>query len=1193
MPWKILYVGPASFSPESWRTRAEYILPDLFRSLGTDVEVHLLTAPVPDFAREPLRELMRAFSVQHYEVSREASGGRARVQAWMDTAAALAQQIGANVVTNLFGSQWLGQVVTNAARAAGARSIVRVAGDEVGSRVSLGVYAKDPKRYLDELVVERAGLAHADTVIAMSPWEAARLRRVIGVPVDKVQVCIRGVDLQRFQPAQRAAGGQAPRRFLYVGRNSLEKGYDLIEAAARKVYATDPSIEFTFVGDFPKERIENRNYVGWVEAANLPGLYRDVDAFVLTSRSEGFPQVVAEAMACGLPCVLSEHLFSGVFRDEQDALLCPLDPDAIGQRILRLAGDPALAARLGARSRELAQAHLDHALWSRRYHDVMRLQPIQEGNVFDARQDPPPEAMPGLPRIAFITPRVFGMMGTQGSYGFAKALSALTPTLVISRAQTRSTLLPIVAGDEDLPNHHRVEFAGDGAAERIAALLREFRPSVIHFVNDHSWVNLLPYLKTLFPATHFVMDFKTPLLVTGEKREALHRAARVCGNLVDLVVALSADIARSWMPTHEGRVLEYPLSVDVQSIRRHAVRQEKRHGKARFIYVGQVHPQRKLPKLLGLIARLPPALRDRFELDIYGAGGGEAEIDRRIVDLGLQGVVQRKQPLPQSELFAAMAQYDFGMAWVPRDLYNEAPSLKFLEYAAAGIGVVASDTAAHRRNLAEGLNAQLFEETPESFALAIEAAIGGAITPQLIEQNAKVVTRFSFDTVARNLLLPEYMALRERPVQRRRLLFVTPRPLGLIATPGTYLSVEAYAEHFDVHVIAKPVTSPDEIIVHTPGRVLPVTLADPQQPGYEDEVKKVVDRFSPHIVCMGSWPRLFRLVRQLRREFRDLHLVMEVKSPVVNRNEQKRARDLADWRDTQKALTGIIAPSRGMAESYVGELERPFLEHRSIIDFDRIRKKKFDVATVSCRRFVFSGSLSQLRQIDKLLALIADLPQRVRSGIVVDFFGDGPARGELEAAATALGLTGVVRFMGALPQAELFERYREYDAGLAWVPRELFDSAPSLKLIEYCASGLQAIATDSSGQLLLQRYGFHIDYFQEAEPQSFIDAVTRAHDEGVPSARLRENIALAASFDYRSVIANEIVPFFATLENRPKNEKKREQAAVVSKVEGDPYEVWREALLRDVELKPASYSGIALERVLHAKRLMRRPRAKS
>lgn len=836
MSWKILFVGPANFNADSWKTRAEYILPDLFASAGADAELHLLTAKAPDFARESLRKLLAQFNVRHYEVGRHQRSNR--TEKWIEEVTTIADANRVGAITNLFGSQWLGEVIATAAKRTGAQSIIRVPGDEIGSRVAMGVYTPDTEEYREALEAERAGYVAAHRIIAMSPWEAQRIRTAIGTPTDKVTVCIRGVDLDRFHPLQAAAPDRPRKRFLFVGRKSAEKGYDLIEAAAQRVHAIDPTIEFVFVGNFEPQRIENRNYVGWVETRDLPQLYRSVDAFALTSRSEGFPQVVAEAMASGLPCILSRHLFSTVFEHGVDALLCDLSASDIAEQVLAIARDAELGSRLARRARNLAETALDQRIWTRRYEAIMHARPVEARTVFD-----------------------------------------------------------------------------------------------------------------------------------------------------------------------------------------------------------------------------------------HGAGEAAA------------------MPSPAEP---------------------------------------AAQPAANRP----------------------------------------------------------------------RLLFVTPRPLGLMATPGTYLSVEGYAEHCEVEVVAKPITSDGEIIVHTPSKPLPVTLLDPDQADFEECVIAVIRRFRPDVVCLASWLRAPRLIKAVRSTFPAVKICLEVKSPVLNPDPVRRAQNAARWERVEHCLDGIIAPSRGMVETYLPNYSGPLLQHRSILDYGKIGKRTFETDRLVCRRFVFSGSLAHLRQIDKLLRLIAGLPADILRVMQVDFFGDGPARGELEALAREIGLEGTVRFLGAVQQAELFRMYREYDAGIAWVPTELYDSAPSLKLIEYCAAGIAPLATASSGHLLLKEHGFHIDYFDEHKEESFAELIAQVCSDGVDASGLCDNIRRAEKFDYRSVTGEEILPFYFGL-SAP-----RQKGSGVSPDAGaaqdsndlmisQAFAAWRTQTLRDAaadvrDIAPGG--GLMHERLLHAKRMRHPPR---
>jgi glycosyltransferase involved in cell wall biosynthesis len=162
-----------------------------------------------------------------------------------------------------------------------------------------------------------------------------------------------------------------------VGRLVEQKGIDVLLAAWAKVVSVLPDWRLALVGDGPlgdelksqARKLSVADSIDWVGHVSDPFPYlRGAKLFVMTSRFEGTPNALLEAMACGLPAVVSdaspgpcEMIGSG---DDAAGLIVPVeDATATADAVIRLARDEALCRRLGLAARERARAHdADHAI---------------------------------------------------------------------------------------------------------------------------------------------------------------------------------------------------------------------------------------------------------------------------------------------------------------------------------------------------------------------------------------------------------------------------------------------------------------------------------------------------------------------------------------------------------------------------------------------------------------------------------------------------------------------------------------------------------------------------------------------------------------------------------------------------------------------------------------------------------------
>lgn len=181
----------------------------------------------------------------------------------------------------------------------------------------------------------------------------------LGVRADRIVVAPNAVDAALFAPGAAARGGGRC-RFLYVGRLSPEKGGDVLLAAVAGLDA-----DLVVAGSGPEEaRLraaagEGVRFLGHVDRDELPRLYREADALVAPSRSEPWGMALNEAAAAGLPLVASDAVGAAeeLVEDGANGYRVPAgDVAALRCALERLAADPALRARMGERSRELAAA---------------------------------------------------------------------------------------------------------------------------------------------------------------------------------------------------------------------------------------------------------------------------------------------------------------------------------------------------------------------------------------------------------------------------------------------------------------------------------------------------------------------------------------------------------------------------------------------------------------------------------------------------------------------------------------------------------------------------------------------------------------------------------------------------------------------------------------------------------------------
>jgi glycosyltransferase involved in cell wall biosynthesis len=157
-------------------------------------------------------------------------------------------------------------------------------------------------------------------------------------------------------------GGHTGPLVLFLARLNAKKGLDLLIDAMAQVIAVRPDARLAIVG--PPDPIPFKKQVElWVKDAGIESqtvltgnadaemrleAFADSDIYVLASHAENFGFSVFEAMACGVPVVVSETLnFAREFTDSGAAIALPRNSNAFSAAILNLLDHPDLRRNMG------------------------------------------------------------------------------------------------------------------------------------------------------------------------------------------------------------------------------------------------------------------------------------------------------------------------------------------------------------------------------------------------------------------------------------------------------------------------------------------------------------------------------------------------------------------------------------------------------------------------------------------------------------------------------------------------------------------------------------------------------------------------------------------------------------------------------------------------------------------------------
>ena len=228
-----------------------------------------------------------------------------------------------------------------------------------GSQINIAPH--DPRRRVKESLPQTFRRASAVHCVSR---DIEREASQFGLELSKSRIIRPGVDPEFFSPApERALSGWT--RLVTVGSLVWVKGTTYALRALRRVVDAGVPVTFTIIGDGPeRQRVlyaiddlglhEHVRLLGRLAPIAVRDELRRSEIFVLSSLAEGISNAVIEAMACGLPVVMTEcgGAREGVTEGVEGLIVPVWDYSAMADAILRLARDPALRENMGRKGRE-------------------------------------------------------------------------------------------------------------------------------------------------------------------------------------------------------------------------------------------------------------------------------------------------------------------------------------------------------------------------------------------------------------------------------------------------------------------------------------------------------------------------------------------------------------------------------------------------------------------------------------------------------------------------------------------------------------------------------------------------------------------------------------------------------------------------------------------------------------------------
>ncbi|MCL5105318.1 MAG: glycosyltransferase [Armatimonadetes bacterium] len=473
---------------------------------------------------------------------------------------------------------------------------------------------------------------------------------------------------------------------LAAGRLTFQKGFDLLLPAFAACDRPDWRLIIAGRGEKRHELEKLALRLGISDrvvfaglVADLASLMRKADIFVMSSRLEGFSNVLCEAMACGLP-VISFDCPSGpreIVRDGVDGIIVPPeDVNALSSAMSQLISDESERRRMGGRAVEITERYgVDRVMasWEKLLSDVTGLRD-REKPVFRDLSGANAERKSRNERIALFLPSLRGGGAERVMVDIANGLAARGVRVDMLLARAEGIHLPKVSADVraiDLRKNRVIS-----TVPSLVRYLRRERPGAVLSTLEHANVALLMAARLARTSTRVIIREANTISRVSEdaanpRQRYMPRLMRLCYRWADRVVAVSQgvrdDLVHSIrVPDERMRVIYNPIAANEIVARSEAELEHPWFAPDQppvVLGVGRLSPQKDFSTLIRAFALAQR--RTACRLMILGEGTERESLEKLIGEVGLQdevslpGLVENPyQYMARCGVFALSSRYE-------------------------------------------------------------------------------------------------------------------------------------------------------------------------------------------------------------------------------------------------------------------------------------------------------------------------------------------------------------------------------------------------------------------------------------------------------------------------------------------------------------------------------------------------------